>query len=89
MKTLTLYRLLLYVSLFSLVYFMYLVYIFYFPLKDEGVMRFVGELITIPLLLFTVFAFIFSLYKIIRKTEIKKYLIVFMLNIATIILWVL
>jgi hypothetical protein len=88
MKTLTLYRLLLYVSLFSLAYFIYLVYIFYYPPTDGYVIhaiQFIGELITIPLLLVTVFNFIFSLYKIIKEIEVKKYLIVFILNTATIV----
>lgn len=86
MKTLSLYRLLLCLSLFSLAYFIYLAYISYFPPAHTGSIRFIGELITLPLAFFTAFGFFFSLYTMIKKIEPQKYLIVFVLNMATIIL---
>lgn len=84
MKNIVLYRWLLGLSLFSLAYFASLVYFSYYPPADTNIFRVIGELITIPLLLITVFCFVFSLYNVVKKIGLKKYLSVLLLTLATI-----
>lgn len=71
-------------SLFCWIYFGYLVYISVYPPASTNIIQFVGELVTIPLLLFVVFTVIFSVVGILRKQNTKKYLLLLLINALTI-----
>lgn len=78
---------LLYIGLFSLAYFIFLIYLSYFPLKTgEGFIQFTGELITIPLLLIMLFSFAFSIFKIFKGDKSKAYVLIFTINLISILL---
>ena len=81
MKALTLFKPLLYISLFCLVYFAYLVYVSYFPPQETNAIQFIGELFTLPLLLFVLFSFGYSIINLFRRRESKRYLIILFVNI--------
>lgn len=77
-------------SIFSFCYFVFLVWMSYHPLNNEtmiDIVRFFGELLTIPLILFLLFMFIFSLIKVIKKEN--NYRLIFVINLITIVILVL
>lgn len=75
-------------SIFSLVYFVYLKLTFHYELPNIvlKITQFFGELITIPLSLFAFFAFALSVAKIIKKEEVKTYVYVLIIN-SIVITW--
>lgn len=80
-------KLLLFIGLFSLGYFMFLIYLSYFPLKTGvGFIQFTGELITIPLVLIMLFAFGFSIFKMFKGDKVEAYLLIFSINLISILL---
>lgn len=81
----------LYASFFSFIYFIYLVYISYYPPVNKGIIqivRFVGELLTIPLLLFLIFSFFYSLIKLFKKQQTKIFATIFIINLFTLIFFI-
>lgn len=86
MRTVKLYKLLLYLGLISLVYFSYLVYISYFPPNSTDMIQFIGELLTIPMLIFLLFSFFYSIAQVFKKVALKQYLLVFIVNTITLLL---
>lgn len=74
-------------SIFSFCYFVFLLLINYHSLNNEimvGSVSFFGELLTIPLILFLLFMFIFSLIKVIKKDN--SFRLIFIINLITIVL---
>lgn len=58
--------------------------IFYYISYSNQIIQIFGELLTIPAMLFVVFAFFFSLINVLRKK--KEYYLVFGINILTILI---
>lgn len=74
-------------SIFCFCYFVFLLLINYHSLNNEimvGSVSFFGELLTIPLILFLLFMFIFSLIKVIKKDN--SFRLIFIINLITIVL---
>lgn len=68
-------KLLLYIGFFNILYFSFLIYVSDYPPKGTVVIhiiRFFGELLTIPLLLIVIFSFFFGLVKLFQKDQAKK-----------------
>ena len=81
-----LFKILLGVSLFNWIYFGFLIAISQYPLTSESIIsiiRFFGELFTISLSFFTVFMVVFSLIKIAQKKDVKKFLLLLIINCLT------
>lgn len=78
-------KILLYVSIFSFLYFMFLIYISYFPPLKMDIIRVFGELITLPLLIIVFFSFVYGLVKMLKKVNVNFYVPIFVLNFCTII----
>lgn len=83
------YKFILPLSMFSLIYFSYLQYIVYRPISQWliGIIQFLGELFTIPLILGVVFSLIFSLVIILKTKKWLKYGLVLIINILSILVW--
>lgn len=88
MKSTSLHKPLLVFSVISLIYFIWMIYISYYPPESTQAIQIIGEIITLPLLLFTLFGLVYSLIMLFRKKELKYYLIVFLLNLLTFLLLV-
>jgi hypothetical protein len=74
---------LLVLSIFSLIYFILLVYWSYNPPESTGMIRFFGELLTIPLLLIVPSNIIISIYYITKKLLVGRNLIILSINTLT------
>lgn len=82
----SLFKIVLFISIFALAYFSYLVYISYYPpTKYVNEIQFFGELLTLPLLGAVLFSFSFSIINIIRNKARGKYAIVFIVNTLLIV----
>lgn len=60
----------------------------YYPPDAEVIIQIIrigGELLTIPVLLFILFSFFFSLIQLIRTKDAKRYLVLFIINTVTIL----
>lgn len=87
MKIKSNYKYLSVVSVLILFYFLFLRLIEGHTLAfGEGVLHFFGELITIPFILFLVFIFVYSIFKIVKKIDVKDYARLFSINVITILL---
>lgn len=69
----------------AMLYFTYLVYISYFPIQDGGVIRVIGELLTIPLLLGVFVGFVYSLVQLVKRKEPGHHLLILAINSITLI----
>lgn len=74
---------LLFLSIFSLMYFLYIGYLSFYPPMDFQVIRFIVELITIPLLLFVLFGIIFGTIQLFKKVYVNFYSGIVALNTIT------
>ncbi len=70
-------------NLASLVYFIILVILSYYPI-EMILFNSIAELITIPLLIFLAFSTVYAIQKIRRKEHIKIYYIVLIVSFTTI-----
>ncbi len=73
-------------SFFTLLYFLILVGISIINIKTPSLFNIIGEIITIPLLLFTAFGFIFSSIKLIKGERGVLLTSILILNLCTIVL---
>lgn len=71
------------ISIACLIFLLSLQILYYISYSNQIIQIF-GELLTIPAMLFVVFAFFFSLINILRKK--KEYYLVFGINILTILI---
>ncbi|RKE92333.1 hypothetical protein BXY80_2252 [Ichthyenterobacterium magnum] len=78
-------KILLYLSLFSLVYFILIVYWSYSPPNSTNTIRFIGELLTIPMLMLIIFNFIYALFQILKKRKTKIFITILALNLVSIV----
>lgn len=79
-------KILLSVSVASFIYFCYLIFISYYPDRAYVNLKVLGvfiELLTIPLFLAVLFCFVFSIVKLIQKSDTKVFLAVFLINLVT------
>ncbi len=82
-------KIFLYIAIVCLIYFSLLVYWEYNPPASTGLIQFIGELITIPLLLFLIFSIIYSLIQAFKKGSDRTYIIVFICNLITVLFFTL
>lgn len=71
------------ISIACLIFLLSLQVIYYISYSNQ-IIQFFGELFTIPAMLFVVFAFFFSLIKVLKKN--KKYSLILGINIFTILI---
>ena len=71
------------ISIACLIFLLSLQILYYISYSNQIIQIF-GELLTIPAMLFVVFAFFFSLINVLRKK--KEYYLVFGINILTILI---
>src|SRR5690242_5521170 len=81
-------KVLLYIGVFNTIYFSFLIYSSYHPPKGTTaihIMRFFGELLTIPFLLIILFSWFFSIFKLFQKGQTRKIIIIFCINLMLIL----
>lgn len=83
MKSKVVPKTLLFLSVFSLLYFLYIGYLSFYPPTDFHVVRFIGELLTLPLLLFVLFGILFGAVQLFRKVYTNFYSGIVLLNLTT------
>ena len=83
MKTIQRETTILYITLAAVAYFILLAILSYYPIETTSI-GVIGEMITIPLLLFVIFSFGYSLYNIIKKPRNKTIISIFILSLISI-----
>lgn len=84
MKTIKIETTILYITLAAVAYFILLAILSYYPIENTSI-GVIGEMITIPLLLFLIFSFGYSIYKFIKKKSDKTIISIFILSSLTIL----